>query len=117
MPEGGFGNLIALPLQLQARKKGNTEFIDGELKPHENQWHLLSQLDSVSPEKRHETLARTAPQAINDELKHRENQLPWEQSAKVVATKIKHIPTAVTITLANHIYLKFDDLPAPLVAD
>jgi hypothetical protein len=28
MPAGGFGNLIALPLQGLARSSGNTEFID-----------------------------------------------------------------------------------------
>lgn len=116
MPEGGFGNLIALPMQLQAKKKGVTEFVDGELKPHENQWHLLSQPGSVSPEKLYETITRTAPQAINDEFKQLGNLLPWEQSAKVVTARIKHLPTAVTLTLANHIYLKIDDLPAPLVA-
>ncbi len=117
MPKGGLGNLIAIPLQLHVRKKGCTEFVDIELKPHENQWHFLSQLDSISPEKLYETLARAAPpQAINDEFKHKGNLLPWEQSAKVVASKIPHVPKTITITLANHIYLKIDDLPAPLVA-
>ena len=103
-------------MQLQARKKGYTEFVDSELRPTENQWHLLSQLGSVSPEKLYETLARAAPQTINDELKQLGNLLPWEQSAKVVTARIKHLPTAVTLTFANHIYLKIDDLPAPLVA-
>ena len=68
MPEGGFGNLIALPMQLQARKKGYTEFVDNELRPHENQWHLLSEVSLVSPKKLYEALAKTAPKAINDEL-------------------------------------------------
>lgn len=116
MPEGGFGNLIALPMQLQARMKGNTEFVDGELSSHENQWHLLSEVSSVSPKKLYETLARTAPRTVNDELNQSGNLLPWEQSAKAVVEKIQHVPAAVTITLANHIYLKIDDLPAPLVA-
>ena len=116
MPEGGFGNLIALPLKLQARKKGHTEFVDSELRPNENQWHLLSEVSSVSPKKLYETLVRAAPRAFNDELNQPGNLLPWEHSAKAVVEKIQHLPTAVTITLANHIYLKIDDLPAPLVA-
>ena len=32
-PRGGFGNLIALPLQHEARKNGNTVFIDDGFKP------------------------------------------------------------------------------------
>ncbi len=116
MPEGGFGNLIALPMQLQARKKGYTEFVDGQLRPHENQWRLLSEVSSVSPKKLYETLTRAAPKTVNDELNQSGNLLPWEYSAKTVVEKIQHVPTAVTITLANHIYLKIDDLPAPLIA-
>ena len=41
MPKGGFGNLIALPLQKQARQWGNTVFIDEQFKPYADQWSLL----------------------------------------------------------------------------
>ncbi len=34
LPNGGFGNLIALPLKREARKLGNTEFLNEELEPH-----------------------------------------------------------------------------------
>jgi hypothetical protein len=37
MPAGGFGNLIALPLQRQPRKEGNTVFVDHDFKPYPNQ--------------------------------------------------------------------------------
>ena len=33
MPRGGFGNLIALPLQYEARNQGNTVFLDDSLEP------------------------------------------------------------------------------------
>ncbi len=49
MPSGGFGNLIALPLQRQAREHGNSMFIDDELRPHEDQWTYLSSLQRLSP--------------------------------------------------------------------
>lgn len=42
MPKGGFGNLIALPLQRQAREKGNSVFIDGSIKPWPDQWAFLA---------------------------------------------------------------------------
>src|SRR5258708_4905734 len=37
MPSGGFGNLIALPLQRHARENGNSVFVDDDLRPHEDQ--------------------------------------------------------------------------------
>jgi len=37
MPIGGFGNLIAPPLQRRAREKGNSVFIDRDLRPYEDQ--------------------------------------------------------------------------------
>lgn len=42
MPRGGFGNLIALPFQDKARKKGNTLFVDDALKPWPDQWGYLA---------------------------------------------------------------------------
>ena len=42
MPRGGFGNLIALPLQYDARKDGNTVFLDDEFKAHADQWAYLA---------------------------------------------------------------------------
>ena len=48
MPEGGFGNLIALPLQYQARKRGNSQFVDMKLKPYRDQWSFLTQVKSLS---------------------------------------------------------------------
>lgn len=41
LPEGGFGNLIALPLQGRARKAGNSVFVDEEFLPFKDQWAYL----------------------------------------------------------------------------
>jgi hypothetical protein len=38
LPKGGFGNLIALPLQKKPRDKGNSVFIDDGFNPHADQW-------------------------------------------------------------------------------
>jgi len=42
--------------------------------------------------------------------------LPWEQGLADKNTKIKSCPVKITITLANHIYIKIDELPSPLTA-
>ena len=41
MPKGGFGNLIALPLQKIARDNDNSVFIDENFKPYSDQWQFL----------------------------------------------------------------------------
>ena len=48
MPFGGFGNLIALPLQRKAREQGNSLFVDQGLRPYEDQWAFLSSLPRLS---------------------------------------------------------------------
>ena len=42
MPKGGFGNLIALPLQKSARGNKNSVFIDENFEPYPDQWQFLS---------------------------------------------------------------------------
>lgn len=41
MPEGGFGNLVALPLQGQARKNLNSVFVDDDFLAYKDQWTFL----------------------------------------------------------------------------
>ncbi len=47
LPQGGFGNLIALPLQKQARECGNTEFLNDEGEPYPDQWAYLSSIRKI----------------------------------------------------------------------
>ena len=49
MPKGGFGNLIALPLQKKARDLGNSVFVDGSLKPWPDQWAFLASVKRIEP--------------------------------------------------------------------
>jgi len=56
---GSIGNLIALPLQGECRKRGTTVFIElATLEPVEDQWAYLSTLDRVTP--RHAEALATA---------------------------------------------------------
>ena len=47
MPQGGFGNLIALPLQHGPRAEGNTVFVDPGLHPFPDQWAYLASLQRI----------------------------------------------------------------------
>ena len=51
LPRGGFGNLIALPLQKQPRDVGNSVFVDDEFAPYSDQWALLSSIERMPPAK------------------------------------------------------------------
>ncbi len=48
LPKGGFGNLIALPLQKAAREQGNSLFLDEALEPFADQWAFLGALPKLS---------------------------------------------------------------------
>ena len=47
MPEGGFGNLVALPLQGQARRKQNSVFVDNDFLVYKDQWAFLYNLKKI----------------------------------------------------------------------
>ena len=57
MPKGGFGNLIALPLQFAPRKSGNSVFIDADLRPYPDQWEFLSTIRRMSAAAAEEIIA------------------------------------------------------------
>lgn len=47
LPQGGFGNLIALPLQKGPRERGHSVFLDERLVPWDDQWAYLSRIRRV----------------------------------------------------------------------
>jgi hypothetical protein len=49
LPRGGFGNLIALPLQHGPRQEGNTLFVDDQLTPFPDQWAFLASVPRIDP--------------------------------------------------------------------
>jgi superfamily II DNA or RNA helicase len=64
LPSGGFGNLIALPLQKKCRALGNTEFLDTALRPWPDQWAYLSQRRRLSPQAVDGLLEQFSPLAV-----------------------------------------------------
>jgi superfamily II DNA or RNA helicase len=51
LPRGGFGNLIALPLQLEPREEGNSVFIDELFRPFHDQWAFLESIQRIPPDR------------------------------------------------------------------
>ena len=48
IPKGGYGNLIALPLQGRAVKEGHSVFVNESFVPYEDQWAFLSSIQKIS---------------------------------------------------------------------
>ena len=114
MPEGGFGNLIALPLQYQARQQGNSLFVNIKLKPYHDQWEFLSQVKSISSTQLHNLLTQLTP-TISTNSKIIDNRPPWEQGLAHKHIQIDNCPEQITITLANYLYIKISVLPPTLI--
>ncbi|MGA2518964.1 MAG: DEAD/DEAH box helicase family protein [Thermodesulfobacteriota bacterium] len=47
LPKGGFGNLIALPLQFTSKKKGNSVFVNEGFEAFPDQWLFLSTIKRI----------------------------------------------------------------------
>ncbi len=117
MPEGGFGNLIALPLQYQARQRGNSLFVDINLKPYHDQWKFLSHIKSISSTQLDNLLSQLTPSiSAYTNSKIIDNRPPWEQGLANKRIQIENCPEQLTITLANYLYIKILELPPTLIA-
>jgi len=70
IPQGGFGNLIALPLQRAPRDLGNSVFLDQNLEPFpdEQQWDVLANVVRIDG-KRVASLLKVAPSADTNVFK------------------------------------------------
>jgi hypothetical protein len=58
MPKGGFGNLIALPLQKAPREQGHSVFVDADLLPYADQWAFLASFQPMAPHDIEPTILR-----------------------------------------------------------
>jgi hypothetical protein len=58
MPKGGFGNLIALPLQKLPRETGGSVFVNDTLQPYADQWAFLASVQPMAPHDIEPTILR-----------------------------------------------------------
>ncbi len=107
MPDGGFGNLIALPLQGQARKNGNSLFVDDDFIPYPDQWAFLASVQKVSAEEVNAVIERICPHNELGELVKgdEEKPKPWESKKKTKLEK-SDFPVVVNVTQANMLYIE-----------
>ena len=124
MPRGGFGNLIALPLQHEPRQQGNSVFINERFEPFADQWLLLASIQRIEPGVA-EAIAKEATrtgqvvgvrfaEVIDDD----EAAAPWTRlpSGRTQVSRITGpLPSEVKAVLAQRFFIEKVGLPAALL--
>jgi superfamily II DNA or RNA helicase/very-short-patch-repair endonuclease len=121
LPKGGFGNLIALPLQKKARAAGNSVFLDEQLQPYEDQWALLSSVRRIARAQA-ESLAREAERrgriiGVRRAFEEEDEGLPWTAppSRRRKEPPIAGpLPKTLELVLGDQIYIAKENLPPGL---
>ena len=122
MPCGGFGNLIALPLQAEPRKTGNSVFINENFVPYADQWAYLASIKRLTPQEVQAIADKAVRQGKVIGLRlpsdAEESQTPWElpPSGRLPAQRIKEkLPEQITVVLAQRIFIEKKGLPSALI--
>ena len=114
LPEGGLGNLVALPLQGLARKNGNSVFVNEYFESYDDQWEYLLNVGKLSEVAMDELLKRTANILPLGDLSKTSETKPWEVP---VATKIvkSDFSSEVVITRSNMLYISLSNLSSKVL--
>jgi len=119
MPKGGFGNLIALPLQKLPREHGCSVFVDASFEPYPDQWAFLASIQPMSRPDLDKAILRSSggrhPLDIAFDLNTEdEHKKPWQRSSTMAAALPCDLPASLTLVLANQIFIAKADLPQSL---
>lgn len=111
LPKGGFGNLIAMPLQKQPRESGNSVFLDEGLNPYPDQWAFLATVRKI-PRFQAEKIAREAEDrgrvvAVRLAPTEEEDDAPWTAppSRRRKEPPIISPPKSLDLTIGDQIYI------------
>ncbi len=116
LPSGGFGNLIALPLQRAARNAGNTVFLNDRLEPHRDQWSYLASIPKITTARLAELIAdgdddRTLAVRSGTDR----SDPPWRPPRTLLERLSEtRLPESIEATLADRVYIDRSSLPPTL---
>ena len=113
MPEGGFGNLVALPLQGQARKNLNTVFVDDDFLAYKDQWTFLYNIKKL----REDDVNKLLSWHVNEEfgaLSTSSESKPWVTPTPQDVTKADFYAT-MEIVKADKIYIPLKSISAKVL--
>jgi superfamily II DNA or RNA helicase len=123
LPRGGFGNLIALPLQREARAMGNSVFMDASLTPYSDQWAFLSRIQRINPNRvreivqdagRHGKVMGLRMVETEEETDH----TPWKRPPSGYKERIsigEPLPREVHAVISQRLFIERNGIPSPLL--
>ncbi len=121
LPKGGFGNLIALPMQKGPRENGNSVFVDETLVPYPDPWAFLSSIQRLSRERiefiTQDAESRGRVVGVRFALSTDDEPEPWNAlpSRRHREPKISGpFPKEIEVVLGDLIYLAKDQLSPAL---
>jgi superfamily II DNA or RNA helicase len=117
MPKGGFGNLIALPLQKKPREAGHSVFVDDALHEYPDQWAFLASIKPIAPQDVDAAILLATGTAHPLDVTFIDEQdlaTPWKRTSHDKATLPGPLPEALTVTLANLVFFEKSQLTQPL---
>jgi superfamily II DNA or RNA helicase len=121
IPKGGFGNLIALPLQREPRQKDNSVFIDRKFKPIEDQWSYLASIRRLSLAELKEALNVIIPKQQQDVF-GAEQDIAYATDGNILTIELAEVPAkekfvgTVEVIFSAQISLSIEGLPSALIA-
>lgn len=112
----GLGNLVALPLQGQALKLGNSAFIDENWNAYPNQWECLKEVKKLSSETVEERIKEWSAEGIlgvlsNDfeaDTEGANDTKPWKKGNQ--ALHKEDVSTIVEIVIADKVYISTESM-------
>lgn len=126
MPRGGFGNLIALPLQHEPRQGGNSVFVDDSFTPYGDQWRFLASASKVEPSMAAD-IAREATQTrrvigvrFADFAGEQDTAKPWARSPSgrwATPGLSEPLPREIRGVLAQRLFVEKTGLPSRFITE
>ncbi len=123
MPRGGFGNLIALPLQHDARQNGNTVFLDDGFSPHADQWAYLASITPMRPDlveriaqegtRRGQVIGVRVAESGDDE-----SDTPWMKAPSGITGRLAiagQLPREARAVISQRLFVEKGELPSALL--
>ena len=116
MPKGGFGNLIALPLQKHPRSLGRSVFVDKNLEPYPDQWAYLAAIRPLERKMLEDVLleAGHGQCPLDVAFTEEEHQRPWKRTVSETSKLTCPLPDTLPLVLSDLIYIDKGALPQPL---
>lgn len=113
MPTGGFGNLVALPLQGRVRKDGNSVFVNDDFIPFTDQWAYLQGMKKMTVSEVEMLVSRYDRESLG-ELSKSSESAPWERPLPKPMNKAD-FPNRITIVRSSGIYIPITNLSAKAI--